>query len=81
MSFALRTKAKIVNVLEHHRTIRGRRDAQGHAFTESVNLGWFLHIDFDGDGIASTSFGVGTEKPDLKPGDEIEILFLKPERL
>ena len=74
--FSLRTTCRVIGLHEHFRTISGRKDSLGQAVIERINLGWFMHLDLDEGGIA---FGLGTERPNLKPGDIIELIFRKLE--
>lgn len=60
-TFSLKTRAKIVAIMEHNRTISGRRDPiSGQTVTEHINLGWFIHLEFGG---GTYAFGYGHEKP------------------
>lgn len=74
LSFPLR----IVGVHEHSRTIRGRRDSLGQAYTEEVNMGWFLHLEMlDGEPFG-VAIGVGTEKPEgFAVGDVLDMVLRK----
>src|SRR5262245_43670662 len=76
-AFAVRTAVKVTGVHEHIKTIRGRRDSGGNPFTESMSLGWFLHVDFDGDGTGEISFGVGPDRPPVDTGDMLEITIVR----
>lgn len=70
--FVDRFTAAVTGVHEHSRTIRGRRDSHGQAYTETISLGWFLHVDFDGDGTGEISFGGYTQRPPVRVGDLLE---------
>ena len=73
--FFLSFRAPIIAIQEHHRTIRGRRDpASGQALIEHINLGWFIHLDFNGTPI---SFSTGHERPPLEVGNSIIVQLLK----
>lgn len=75
--FVLRTSARVVAVVEHSRTIRGRHDpVTGQAYTEQVKMGWFIHLLFEGN-TGTISFGVGDRKPRVSVGDTIYIDFMK----
>lgn len=76
MSFSLQGKVRVVNILEHHRTIRGKRDpVTGASLIESVNLGWFIHLEFDG---GVYMFHNGTEKPEgIEVGDMVNVRIWK----
>lgn len=75
MTFAIRTTIIVSDVREHHRTTFGKKDpATGRAYTESMNLGWFVHTNSFGDPF---SFSVGLDRPDVQVGDKIEIQLLK----
>lgn len=69
---------RIASINEHHRTVRGRRDSLGQAFTEEVNLGWFLHLEMlDGEPFG-VAIGVGIERPDgFAIGDILDIVLRK----
>lgn len=61
---------KISNILEHHRTIRGGKDTLGQMFTETVNLGWFLHLELPDGEPFGVALGLGNERPaDVNIGD------------
>lgn len=74
-----RTKVRVTAILEHSRTIRGRRDSLGQATTETVNLGWFLHLSLN-DEVFGIALGLGSEKPDdISVGDELTLTLKKEE--
>lgn len=57
----LSSRVRVDRVLKHSRTISGRRNpVTGASETTTVDLGWFLHLEFDG-GIYA--FGIGHDKP------------------
>ena len=61
MSFHLAGSVKVVAIREHSRTIRGHKDpTSGASLLDFINLGWFIHLEFDG-GIYA--FHYGTDKP------------------
>lgn len=68
------TFAHVTRVIEHTKTIRGRRDpVSGASVTESINLGWFIHLDFDDDSLAEISLGVGSDHPGFAAGDRLRV--------
>lgn len=74
LAFRLLVRAKVLGIHEHRRTVRGRRDPLNPSLSiiEDVSLGWFLHIDFDEDGIGEISIGVGPDRPQgVEEGDFI----------
>lgn len=71
---------RVANILEHHRTIRGGKDTLGQIYTETVNLGWFLHLELrDGEPLG-VALGLGNDVSDLdlKVGDELLLSLRKP---
>ena len=62
---------RISNILEHHRTIRGGKDTLGQVYTETVNLGWFLHLELPDGEPFGVALGLGNAVGDLdvKIGD------------
>lgn len=77
MSFSIKSSCKVTALLEHSRTVMGRKDpVTGASIIENINIGWFIHTDL-GDGI---SFGIGLDKPEsLTVGDTLEVVLRKPE--
>lgn len=72
MSFHLSTFVRVVGVHEHHRTVSGRKNELGQTVMNTISLGWFLHLDFDGDGIGEISVGVGPLCPQgISVGDQV----------
>lgn len=71
---------RISNILEHHRTIRGGKDTLGQVYTETVNLGWFLHLELSDGEPFGVALGLGTDVGDLdlKVGDELLLSLRKP---
>lgn len=65
----LTCEGRVIDVLEHHRTIRGRRDVSGAVVTDSVNLGWFVHLTINGYG--PFAFGGHPTRPTVQVGDTI----------
>ena len=80
MSFRLSGKVPVVAIREHSRTIRGYKNpVTGAAEMEHINLGWFLHLQFDG-GIYA--FHYGADKPEgLVEGDIVLVTVTKDSRL
>ena len=78
MTHIISTRATVKGVHEHSRTIMGRRDPlTGGATTESISLGWFIHLDF-GPESGPLSFGVGPERPtQVSLGDEVILTIYK----
>lgn len=71
MTFSVSTLKRVTAVLEHTRTIQGKKDpVSGHAILEHVNLGWFIHL-------GETSYGVGQDRPEVEAGDTIELILRK----
>jgi len=79
MTPIIASRATIRSIHEHHRTIFGRRDPlTGGSTTESINLGWFVHLDF-GPESGPISFCVGPEMPKgISVGDEVFFALFKP---
>lgn len=59
ISIAVRVSA----ILEHHRTIRGGKDALGKAFTEEVNMGYYIHLELPNGEPFGVAIGIGSERP------------------
>lgn len=72
VTFRLQGRVKCSRIMEHHRTIRGKRDPlTGESVTESVNLGWFIHLEFEG---GTYAFHFGPEMPTgIKEGDDVNV--------
>lgn len=71
VTFRLQGRVPVVAVMEHFRTIRGRKNPiTGAAETEQINLGWFIHLGFEG---GTYAFHFGSEKPNLEVGDEMNV--------
>lgn len=73
MTTVLQVPLKVVRVLEHSKVIHGRRDPiSGALTTESVNLGYFLHLEFLSGESFGVALGIGPDKPDdINPGDTL----------
>ena len=76
VTFRLKGKVRVSAIMEHHRTIRGRRNpVTGEASTESVNLGWWIHLEFEG---GTYAFRYGPERPEgIQEGDEVTVAIWK----
>jgi hypothetical protein len=74
--FHLSGPVRVAAIREHSRTIRGRKDpATGSATLENINLGWFLHLEFEG-GIYA--FRYGPEIPrGISEGDIVTVTLSK----
>lgn len=74
-------RARVSAVLDHKRTISGRRNPldPSQSFTEQVSLGWFIHLDFGPDS-GPIAFGVGREPPPVEVGDYIIVSLRKEDR-
>jgi len=70
---------RIANILEHHRTIRGGKDTLGQVYTETVNLGWFLHLETADGEPFGVALGLGNDLHDLdvKIGDHLMLSLRK----
>ena len=76
MAFRLSGRVPVVAIREHSRTIRGHKNPiTGAAEMEHINLGWFIHLQFEG-GIYS--FHYGPDQPEgLAEGDTVTVTVSK----
>lgn len=76
MSFSFAGKVPVVAIMEHSRTISGRKDPMtGQSIRENVNLGWFIHLGFEG---GTYAFRYGHEKPEgIAEGDILDVTVRK----
>lgn len=76
VTFRLQGKVKCIRIMEHTRTIRGSRDpVTGGGSLETVNLGWFVHLEFDG---GTYAFRWGPDRPEgIEEGDEVNVAIWK----
>lgn len=78
MTGILSFPVRIANILEHHRTIHGGRDSLGQVYTETVNLGWFLHLELHDGEPFGVALGLGNEQPKgIAIGDELWLRLSK----
>lgn len=64
-------EAVVINVEEKFRTLRARKTASGEIEQDVESLGWFVRI------AQSAAIGVGVDKPDILPGDKVQITMAK----
>lgn len=76
MSFRLSGPVKVVAIRKHSRTVRGHKDpVTGAALLENIELGWFLHLEFEG-GIYA--FHYGNDQPQgVAEGDTVTVTVSK----
>jgi len=76
MSFCLSGQVKVLAIREHSRTIRGHKDpTTGNALLDNINLGWFIHLEFEGGVYA---FRFGTDPPlGIAEGDTVTVTVTK----
>lgn len=80
-TFRIKTSATIIGIHEHTRTRIGRKDPTDPTgqtvIIDTMSLGWFIHLDFNDDGIGEVSFCVGEKPEGFEPGDRITLAFEK----
>lgn len=76
MSFKLEGNVKVLAIREHSRTIRGHKDpTSGASLLDSINLGWFIHLEFEG-GVYAFRFGM--DRPEgIVEGDTVLVTLSK----
>lgn len=80
MTNILTFPVRISAIMEHHRTIRGGKDSLGQVYTETINLGYFLHLEMADGEPFGVAIGVGQERPpNLEVGETLLIRLSKPQ--
>lgn len=67
----VRATTRVISVEERFRVARGYKRGD-ETVLEQKSLGWFIRIT------ESSAIGVGPNKPDVSPGDEIILTLEKP---